>query len=243
MYLIKLNATESTNSYLKELSSTKELEDFTTVMAYSQISGRGQRGVSWESEPGKNLTISVLKMYKGLDLAHIYLINMLVSLSVVTVLDDLNIPDITIKWPNDILSGNKKIAGILIENNIVGAKVTKVIIGLGLNINQKVFKSAPRAASLQMITNKEYELETVLEKIVVSLQKELSINVIQNQEKILNAYESKLYRKNLKSYFLTPQQERIAATIKGVDAIGNLKLEMEDGSHETFATKEMVLIY
>ena len=119
MQIIKLDATASTNTYLKELAAVKNLQDFTVVTTKDQTLGRGQLHSKWESESGKNLAISILKNNFDLSVEQGFLISMTVSLAILDSLRQLGIPKLSIKWPNDILSGNFKIGGILIENIIL----------------------------------------------------------------------------------------------------------------------------
>ena len=141
MKLIKLDATDSTNEFLKGLSSNQILENFTVVTAENQTKGKGQMGSVWDSEPSKNLIMSVLINGFVTDINQIFDINIVVSVSVIQVLEDLNIPELSIKWPNDIMSYNKKIGGILIENSIKSDGSINSIAGLGLNLNQVNFEN------------------------------------------------------------------------------------------------------
>ena len=140
MNIIKLDAIDSTNAYLKELTLKSIPFDYTVVIAEEQIQGRGQRGTKWESEIGKNLTVSVFKKIEGLRVEQQFYISMCVSLALINSLKKFQIPQLRIKWPNDILSANKKICGILIENIIKNNELVGCIVGIGLNINQKKFQ-------------------------------------------------------------------------------------------------------
>ena len=118
MKVIKLNAIHSTNTFLKDLSKNTILENFTIVVTKNQTNGRGQQDSSWVSEPNKNLTFSVYLNDLQLNISAKKYLNYAVSLAIFTVLKQKNIPNLAIKWPNDIVSGNKKLCGILIENSI-----------------------------------------------------------------------------------------------------------------------------
>ena len=111
MRIIKLNATDSTNLFLRSLSLDTTLTDFTVVVAKHQTNGRGQMGTVWNTQDAKNLTFSVFKRFDSFNLNLQFAISMIVSLSVVSALNKLNIPKVRIKWPNDILSANNKICG------------------------------------------------------------------------------------------------------------------------------------
>ena len=171
MQIIKLNATQSTNSYLKSVEAKSALEDFTVVIAKNQTLGRGQQQTVWESEGGKNLTFSVLKNKIQVPSTEAFLLSICVSVGIVNALEQLGIPDLKVKWPNDILSGNFKIGGILIENMILGSKIRASVIGIGLNVNQDIFKSAPHAASLKNVTGHAFDLDEVFYDISRSFKK------------------------------------------------------------------------
>src|SRR4051812_26319982 len=117
MNRIKLDAIGSTNDFLKELSAAESVENYTVVTAENQTKGKGQMGSQWDSEVGKNLIMSVLVKEFIQDASRIFNLNIVFSVAVIDVLKAVEIPKLTIKWPNDIMSDNKKIGGILIENN------------------------------------------------------------------------------------------------------------------------------
>ena len=117
MKLVKLDAIDSTNDYLKDLVRNQTIENFTVVTAENQTNGKGQMGAIWVSEKGKNLIMSILVKDFIFDAATVFNLNIVVSLAVISSLKSLNIPNLSIKWPNDIMSDEKKIGGILIENS------------------------------------------------------------------------------------------------------------------------------
>ena len=151
MQIIKLNAIDSTNQYLHDLIGKISLEDFAVVTARYQTKGRGQRATTWQSEKDKNLIISVLKKEIDLNPQRQFLLNIVVSLALFKTLETLQIPKLSIKWPNDILSHDKKIAGILIELILKKNTIDKAIIGIGLNVNQTNFKELSSASSLRIV--------------------------------------------------------------------------------------------
>ncbi|WP_281540860.1 biotin--[acetyl-CoA-carboxylase] ligase [Maribacter aestuarii] len=170
MQIIKLSATESTNTFLQRLMRKENLQDFTVVVTENQTRGRGQRDALWESEKGNNLTFSVLKKHLELKTQHQFLISICVSLAVYSLLIELNLPRVKIKWPNDILSGTLKVCGILIENVLNGQEVKSSVIGIGLNVNQTVFPERLRATSIKKELKQELHLETLLQKLIGKLQ-------------------------------------------------------------------------
>src|SRR5690606_22019676 len=162
MRVIKLNAIDSTNSYLRRLSHEESLEDYTVVTAEHQTEGRGQMGTVWNSENSKNLMFSVFRDTSKIQLEHPFLISMVTSLAILKALQRFSISRLSIKWPNDILSEDKKICGILIESVIKQNSLSNTIIGVGLNVNQTDFKNLPKASSLKLITGNVFDLEEVL---------------------------------------------------------------------------------
>ena len=120
MNIIKLSAIDSTNDYLKINFSELIKKDIHIAYTFNQTNGKGQRGNSWVSEPEKNLAFSIIFSPNNFNIKNQFIINVIFSLFIFNTLKSLQIPDIKIKWPNDIMSGNKKICGILNELKIKG---------------------------------------------------------------------------------------------------------------------------
>lgn len=162
----------STNSLLAQMPQAAH---GTAVAAHEQTAGRGQRGNSWEAEPGKNLTFSLLLQPHDISAARQFELSMLVSLAIADSLDALfsslaSPCRTTIKWPNDIYVGGKKIVGILIENTLAGNRIASSIAGIGVNINQTQFLSnAPNPTSVAMLTGRQAPLEPLLNDIVSTI--------------------------------------------------------------------------
>ena len=243
MQIIKLDATESTNTYLKELSAKKEVKDFTIITTENQTSGRGQLNSKWESERGKNLAISILKNRINIPVDRLFLMNVCVSLSILDSLNRLNIPNLKVKWPNDILSGNFKIGGILIENIISGSKIKRSIIGFGLNVNQSEFKNAPNASSLKKIMGHDFNLDSVFYAIIENLHQKLNRPILTFENDLYKQYHSQLFKIGVKSNFLIQKEEPIEGVIEGVSKNGKLKVKLENGSLQEFGLKEIRLQY
>jgi BirA family biotin operon repressor/biotin-[acetyl-CoA-carboxylase] ligase len=243
MQIIKLDATESTNTYLKELSAKKEVQDFTIITTENQTSGRGQLNSKWESEKGKNLAISILKNNIDMPIDCLYLMNVCVSLSILDSLNQLSIPNLKVKWPNDILSGDFKIGGILIENIISGSKIKQSIIGIGLNVNQSEFKNAPNASSLKTIMGRIFNLDSVFYTIIENLHQQLNRPILTFENELYNQYHSQLYRVGMKSTFIIQKNEPIVGVIKGVSKNGKLRVKLENGILQEFGLKEIQLQY
>ena len=241
MIQIKLNAIDSTNDYIKKNRGLDQLPNFTVVTAESQTNGRGQHGAAWVSEPGKNLTSSILvhDFYKD-SFAPFELI-IAVSVSIQEALQQFSIPELAIKWPNDIMSGNKKIGGILIENIHKSDKRIFSIVGIGLNVNQIQFDGFPQASSLQLICAKEFDKKELLEKIVSTLTYKLSHWDSQRVSSV-EFYQNFLFKKGIPAQFKT-KQSSFTGVISGVDQEGRLLLTNELNQNMRFDLKEIQLVY
>jgi len=239
MQLIKLNATDSTNQYLHDLVGQIALEDFATVTARYQTKGRGQRATTWQSEKDKNLIISILKKQINLNPQHQFLLNIIVSLALFKTLETLQIPKLSIKWPNDILSHDKKIAGILIELILKKNTINKAIIGIGLNVNQTNFKDLPSASSLRNTTGIHYNLDELLHKLLENFRYYFSIK---NTAELWLIYEKLLFRKDKPSTFVGLNGDLFSGIIKGVSQQGKLMVKTES-SLEEFDLKSIKLLY
>lgn len=243
MLIVKLDATDSTNQYLKELMLSKDLEDFTVITTKKQRKGRGQMGAKWESESGKNLTISVLKKFETLPISNQFLLNICVSLAVMNTLKGLSVPDLSVKWPNDILSGTSKICGILIENVLIGSQIQASILGIGLNVNQQTFNTLSNASSLKLLLGRTLNRDELLLKIVENLKASfLRLNKNSNT-KLWEAYESNLFRKDKPSTFKNHDGDLFMGFIRKVSTQGKLVVELEDAVLKEFDLKEIKLLY
>jgi len=242
MQLIKLNATDSTNNYLKQLILERTLDDFSVVVANHQTNGRGQRGSSWLSEKDKNLTFSVLKRNISIVANQQFLLNILVSLSIVKTLEEFNIPKLAIKWPNDILSDHHKISGILIENLIKNKQIEYAIIGIGLNVNQVKFEGLSKVSSLKNIMPLPVDKDELLTKIIDKLKMYFKLYSENGSEFLNSEYESYLFRKDKPSTFISHDNNLFTGIIRGVSTSGKLCVQMEDFNKE-FDLKELKLIY
>ena len=243
MEIIKLNATNSTNTYLKNLLKEKQVKDLSCIWALSQTQGRGQQGAKWISEPGKNLTFSVLKKFENLPSEYHFLLNMEVSLAIFRALKKLYIPDLAVKWANDILSSKKKICGILIENTLHKEQISASIIGIGVNVNQIFFNDLPNVSSLQKIMGHPFDLEEVLLLICQELEVSLKSLSPTRFETMLDEYHTYLFRKDKPSTFEYPNGERFMGYIRGVSHNGQLQVEQEDALMSSFSLKEIKLLY
>ncbi|WJS92936.1 biotin--[acetyl-CoA-carboxylase] ligase [Flavobacterium johnsoniae] len=242
MKLIKLDAIDSTNDFLKALSSQDELENFTTVTAENQTKGKGQVGGVWKTEAGKNLTMSVLVKDFLFNNEEVFNLSLLVSLSVAEVLKSLNIPNICIKWPNDILSYNKKLVGILIENTLKSDGRIVSVVGIGINVNQTDFSELPTASSISVISGKPFDKEKLAVLIVEKLKEKVQLWKT-SSEKFWNDYLNLLFKKGIPTAFRDTNNQDFMGIIQGVSPIGKLQVLLENDSVAEFEIKEVKMLY
>jgi BirA family biotin operon repressor/biotin-[acetyl-CoA-carboxylase] ligase len=168
---------------------------------------------------------------------------MVTALALFKQLKRLNIPKLFIKWPNDILSADKKVCGVLIENTIKQSKMESSVIGIGLNVNQLQFDNLPRASSLKLITGVTYNLDEILIDFIEDLKMYFKFLEEKDFERIKDEYNSKLFRKNKPSTFKNAKGELFSGYIKGISESGGLIVLLEDAVLKTFNLKEITLMY
>lgn len=242
MHIIKLDATPSTNQYLKQIVLEREMEDYTMVTTNNQTNGRGQMGAGWITQEGKNLTVSILKKFEALKASEQVYLNCAVSLALYDTLMMLSVPELKVKWPNDIMSGNKKLCGILIENILQGNFISKSVIGIGLNVNQLDFGDLKNATSIRLLLGKTIDLDALTNQIVICLKKRLNILETNRFKKIKSTYEQVLYRKDTPSTFQDENSNVFMGLIRGVSDDGKLVIQKEDEKLFEFALKEIRLL-
>lgn len=236
--LIHISETNSTNSYLQTLCAKEKVEELTTVIADFQTSGRGQRGNSWESAPGKNLLFSFVLFPEFLEARRQFLISQIVSLAIKEELDNYA-SDISIKWPNDIYWKDKKICGMLIENDLMGKNICQSIAGIGININQEAFySSAPNPVSLLQITKKEYDIYEILENMMFRVQTYYDLLRDNKTDMITRNYKNALFRKEGLHLFKDKHGEFLAKIVR-VESDGTLVLENDKQTMKNYMFKEV----
>ncbi|MDC8006130.1 biotin--[acetyl-CoA-carboxylase] ligase [Aureisphaera galaxeae] len=240
MNIIKLNAIGSTNEYLKNLSKETNLADGTVVMAKDQTKGRGQMGTSWWSESGKSLAFSVFKSFEGIALDQQFTITIQVSLSLIKCLQQFGIPNLSVKWPNDIMSDGKKLCGILIENQVQGNRVTATVVGIGLNVNNNAFPKLPKATSMLLSSGHTFPVEGVFQTIIQEIIGGLT-HFYADHHHLFGMYEESLFRKDQVSVF-SANEKQFNGIIRGISPMGELKVELEDEAVQTYRLKEIQLL-
>lgn len=242
MNIIKLNAINSTNDYLKELMLAGVTETFTVVAAEVQTQGRGQMGAVWDAQAGKNLTFSVLLKDLLVSIDAVFTLNIVVALSVAETLSECEIPKVSIKWPNDILSGNKKLCGILIENKIRSDGEIESVVGIGLNVNQVDFEELPKGSSMAAIAGQVFDRDEVMLSILTRLKNNIKRLENGSTPLLWQDYHDWLFKKDVPMPF-EKEGHRFMGIIKGVSDNGKLCVELENGSIADFGLKEVQLLY
>jgi BirA family biotin operon repressor/biotin-[acetyl-CoA-carboxylase] ligase len=233
-----IKQTQSTNALSWKMNREKSLPEGLVIYTDFQSAGKGQPGNAWESSKGMNLLFSVMLHPIQVHMDELFLISQLVSVAIKNALDEYT-TNITIKWPNDIYWNDKKLAGILIENSLQGNKIMSVVIGIGLNVNQKLFLSnAPNPVSLFLITGKRQNRKQLLQKICQNI---MGLYYEMDKEKIRKKYAEYLYR-NIGFYSFEANKETFRAKIKEVQPDGMLELETEKGEQKSFYFKEVQFI-
>ena len=244
MNVIHLESVDSTNNYLRYLvEQNPELETYTIVVADSQTHGKGQRGNSWDSEPGKNLMISMLLRPNLLAApkARLFDINVIAALSVREALSELvSRHRVFIKWPNDILVEDNKIAGILTENQFSGFTLEYSIVGIGVNVNQTDFHGYPRPAT-SVINERGEEVDVVRlsKEIAKGIRKRID-NLPASTDDLRNKYHQHLYKMGSSEWYRTKEGEIFKGTIEHVEENGLLIIRDDaTGKKRSFAFKEV----
>lgn len=240
MNIIKLNAIDSTNSYMKKNAIKNNFESFTVVVAEKQTDGRGQLGTVWESDQGKNLTFSVLIKFLDFKITQQFYLSMAVSLGVLKVLKSQFNSNFHIKWPNDILADKDKVAGILIENSITGNFIKNAVIGIGLNVNQTNFsKEIAYVTSLKNISGNEINKDELLKDIIASIQYYVEFIYRKEFIKLKEMYMSSLYKFNSPAMFMDKENVVFMGKIINISVEGQLVIELENEKTRKFNLKEI----
>ncbi|WP_266204129.1 biotin--[acetyl-CoA-carboxylase] ligase [Pontibacter kalidii] len=223
--LFFIAACASTNSEAQQLLIKNEATEGCTVITHRQTQGRGQRGNSWEAEPGQNITLSVILSPTFVAVRQQFYLNMAVSLGVLDLLRELGLPQAQVKWPNDLFFEGKKLGGILIENTINSQTLQHSIVGIGLNVNQTSFAS-PTATSMANVCGHAFNLEKVTMRLLELLEKRYLQLRSGHAARLKYEYLQGLYRYQEVHPFKIGSQQ-VQGQIQGVGEDGRLAVEIE----------------
>ena len=229
--IVHIDETDSTNRWLKDHG-----EGTMVVATDYQTAGKGCGSNVWESERGKNLTFSMLIHPDGIAAREQFRITEVVSVALCRTLQPYIYNKVEIKWPNDIYVGDRKLCGILIENRLQGNVIVDCIIGIGLNVNQRVFLSdAPNPVSMYQLTGQETDREALLADFLQTFDQEWQSKANGSE------YRELLYRKG-KDGLYEAKTGRFVAKLTDVLPDGRLLLVDEEGKEHTYAFKEVSFI-
>ena len=240
MRIQQFDSLESTNKHCEALDLA-EVEDFTCFWALEQTAGIGQRGNHWDSAPGENLTFSLVLHPTFLPADRQFKLTEALSLALLDFLSFFNFHfSIHIKWPNDIYIDAKKICGTLVSTRLSGNNISAAVCGIGLNINQLEFPTwVPHPTSLALLTGQHYELEALLWQLLQCIERrynELKAGIDPEAE-----YLTSLMNLGVPARYKY-KEEKITATITGIDPYGHLLLEATDGRRLCCGMKEIALL-
>ena len=240
MKVLKFDSLESTNKYCEALDLT-QVEDFTCYWALTQTAGIGQRGNHWEAAPGMNLTFSLVLHPTFLPADRQFKLTEALSLALVDFLSPLTSHlSPSIKWPNDIYVDGHKICGTLVSTRLVGNSITSAICGIGLNVNQRVFPDwVPHPTSLTLLTDKQYELEPLLQQLLACIERRY--NELKTDKDSEGEYLSRLLNLGVPAHYKY-KEEKVEATVTGIDPHGHLLLTTTDGRRLCCGMKEIALL-
>ena len=241
--IIHLSEIDSTNNYAaRQVKENKALEGL-VVWADYQTEGKGQRSKIWESEKGKNLLCSIVLMPNFIDVSHQFILNKAIAVAVLKTAEMICPGSfIKIKWPNDILMDNKKLAGILLEATIIGSQIGSLIVGVGMNVNQRSLQVEGReAVSIAQELGNEIPIEAVLQTFCKFLEVEYLKLKAGKYSQIDADYQQNLWKLNEIQLFETEGQA-VQLKIKSVDENGLLVTENEQGETIKFKNGELVYL-
>ncbi len=232
----------STNNYVANKVLLGEMEHGSVILAGNQTEGKGQRASKWDSEPYKNISLSLFLEYANLSVNRIPSVNQFISLACCDFLREFH-PDFKIKWPNDLVFGNKKIAGILVESQLDKFNIKYSIIGIGINVNQLEFGDY-NACSLKSILEKDFSIQdlsfSLIERLNLRYQQFSSFQF----DKLKMDYLQNLWLFDVEANFYSVKDEsNFRGSIKDVDENGNLVVFNSDSDQiQIFRHKEIVFL-
>jgi len=236
--IIHLQDTDSTNNYTASLEKRSNVQHKTVILASFQTKGKGQHQNTWNSEPGKNLLLSIYVKPYDLAIDRQFELSRIAALAIRDCVAYFLKKPVSIKWPNDIYVGSAKISGILIENNLGQRTIDRSIIGIGLNVNQQYFESL-NATSFYKISNKEWDHTRVLEYLLYRFDEYLEM-LSNSSNSIHKNYDFHLYKRNEWMHMKSQQFGSFKGRITGSLTNGMLIVEDEEGENHHFNHKEVL---
>jgi BirA family transcriptional regulator, biotin operon repressor / biotin---[acetyl-CoA-carboxylase] ligase len=236
--LVQLQSVDSTNSVASQFLKEGRGEEGTVILAVHQTGGRGQGNNKWISESGSNLLFSIILKPDFLPAYKQFYLSMSVAMGIRSYLSGLGIPAL-IKWPNDIVVNRKKLAGVLIENSILSGNLNSSVIGIGLNVNQRVFPSElPDPTSMALEAGHPFELSGTLRELLSSMEYSIQILYQGKLGEIRTAYLNQLWLMNTVAAF-RDQTGTFRGRIVDIAETGELMVRGADGNTRTYGFQEV----
>lgn len=240
--LVYLPQCHSTNQIAQDYPSEHPNLNGLTVITGHQTAGRGQRGATWETQAGQNITLSLILLPDFLPIVEQFYLTIITSLAVRELMAPYLDPSLKIKWPNDLVYQNQKLCGILIENSIRDSTIERSIIGIGLNVNQELF-TYPRATSLRNLTGQKYVLENLIQTLLEKVEEKYLLLQAKAYQELKSDYiQHLLYFEEKKPYRIVETGKIIEGILIDVNHQGQLILEA-DGQIQNFGFKEVAFLY
>lgn len=234
----------STNEYAMNLLSKSKPSEGTVISALYQSTGRGQYGSRWHNEVGKAITLSVIFHPIFLNIREQFDLNIAIALGVYDCLrENCKIVDLSVKWPNDIYAGKRKLGGILIQNSLSGKKITSSVVGIGLNLNQQDFPAdLPNPTSILLETGVEHNRDEIIGQLCTHLEANYLMLKAGNIIELRERYYAALYNFKLPARYQRIDGSQFIGIITGITREGRLCIENELGASEQFDLKEIKLV-
>jgi len=237
MNIIKVGATNSTSTLIAKLFRSGATEIPSALYAVDQTGGRGRQERPWNSEPGKNLTISYVLPDFGVSAESVFRAMRQITWSVLQVLETSGVSDLSVKWPNDIMAGDRKIAGILMERSLRQGKSSFVILGVGINVNQVDFEAEFKATSMREITGKVFKIDV----LAYLLSDAVEDTLLKNETVTIDQFHQKLYGINQRHRWQLGD-DFIEAILVGVSEDGSVYLRTSKGGTLRYTSEEIRMI-
>jgi len=231
----------STNQYALDLITKNKPSEGTAISTAYQTEGRGQYGSQWISVAGKNITMSIIFYPNFLRVADQFFLNIAIALGVCEGLEShCNIPDLKLKWPNDIYANKLKLGGILIQNSLSRGNISTSVVGIGINLNQTDFHPAlPNPGSVKLATGKQYDREAVMATLCATLEARYLMLRRGEHDRLLQDYYAVLYRFREMAGYKRLDGSQFDGEITGITKEGYLKIQVKGGEEEVFNLKEV----
>ncbi len=233
-------ALESTNLYALNIISKSNPTEGTAISTYNQLNGRGQIGSKWESQPNKNISLSIILYPTFLKARAGFQLNQAISVAVWEFISTYIDSGVKIKWPNDIYINDLKVAGLLIQNSIQGQQLLSSVVGIGININQAYFStSIPNPTSLINETQKTFDLDELSGQLFDQVERNYFLLKSGQLKIIQKKYLNALYRLNTPTQFTKSDGHSFEGIIRSTTEEGKIRIEDEYGTMQTFNLKEV----